>query len=75
MFDFIIANYGCLEESMKLLFESLKIKKISRKHFWNIKEFDTDKMNLNIIEFLRFLIQLCTQEITYVSMIHDIVDQ
>ena len=60
LFNFIIENYGCINKTMRTLFDCLKKKDVSRRHFWDTKVFDADKVNLNIIEFLRFIIQLCT---------------
>ena len=63
MFDFILAEYGCMERSIKTIFEGLGNKKLASdicKPLLYTEGLDDTKTNLNIIEFFRFLIQVCT---------------
>ena len=60
---------------MQVLFDGLKKGKVSPQLFQNFKDFDPHKAKLNIAEFLRFFIQLCTDELSYAFQIQDIQDE
>lgn len=69
MIDFIINNSG-LDGQLSILFRGLSTRKLVLKDFTSIdKTFDPDKLRIHLTIFLRFLIQLCICEVSFLKQI------
>ena len=59
VFDYFLTNYG-LDSQLKVLISSIKNSSLVKTDFAKFKNFDPQKLRVELIFFLRLIIQICT---------------
>ena len=68
LIDYMIDNFG-LDGQLKKLFDGIKYRKLTGKDFETHQNFDNAKLRVQLLCFLKFMIQLCICEVSFLKQI------
>ena len=69
LFDYVINNFG-LDKQLFHLLDGLRSKSINAdKIIKSVHKFDPNKLKLELISFLKLIIQICTCEISFLKQL------
>jgi len=72
--NFVIDNFG-LDGQLQVLIQGLKKEILRPMEFKRYKGFDSEKLRVQLVFFLRFLAQICVHEVAYLKQIYSRKDK
>ena len=69
LIDYVIDNFG-LDGQLGKLFTGIKTKKLMEKDFSGYHNFDHKKLRVQLLFFLRFMIQVCVCEVSFLKQLY-----
>ena len=68
LFDYVINNFG-LDSQLKTVIHCLQCNSLQKSDLTQFKNIDTVKLRLELVYFLRLIIQICISEATYMQQL------